>query len=258
MVDRITPRPTDEVRARVKLATGRDDPAALMCEQFSQWVIEDAFASDRPRWEDVGVDIVGSVAPYEEAKIRLLNATHSCIAWAGTLAGSTYIHEGIGDPEIRGFAERYLKVDAIPALGSSPLDLASYADTVLARFGNPFIRDTHERVAVDGFAKLAGFVAPTVRDRLAQGMSIDAVALLPALYLAWLQRWSRGGLPYAYRDQALDSEAAAELCASGDPAGRLAADPRLWGACAGDERLLGALRRACAVVARFEAQRLPK
>ena len=256
MVDRITPRPTAEVRARVRAATGVDDPAALMCERFSQWVIEDRFASERPRWEDVGVDIVASVAPYEEAKIRLLNATHSAVAWGGTLAGTRYIHEGVGDAEIRAFAERYLTVDAIPALGASPLDLHAYGASVLERFGNPFIRDTNERVAVDGFAKLAGFVMPTVRDRLAQGQPIDAVAVLPALYLAWLQRWRRGALPYAYQDQALAPDAAAALCDSGDPVAQLARETRLWGACAGDERLLAALRGAATQVGRFEASRV--
>ena len=97
MVDRITPRPTPDVRERVKAATGVDDPAAVMGESFIQWVIEDRFAAGRPAWEKVGVEMVASVDPYEEAKIRLLNATHSCIAWAGTLAGFLYIHEGTHD-----------------------------------------------------------------------------------------------------------------------------------------------------------------
>ena len=104
MVDRITPRPTPDVRERVKAATGVDDPAALMGESFIQWVIEDHFAAGRPAWEKVGVEMVASVDPYEEAKIRLLNATHSCIAWAGTLAGFLYIHEGTQDAEIRRLA----------------------------------------------------------------------------------------------------------------------------------------------------------
>jgi D-arabinitol 4-dehydrogenase len=255
MVDRITPRPTDDVRERVRAATHRDDPAALMTERFSQWVIEDGFAAGRPAWEQVGVDMVASVAAHEEAKIRLLNATHSCIGWAGTLAGTTYIHEGIRDPEILGFARDYLTVDAIPALGASPLDLPGYGASVLERFGSPFIRDTHERVAVDSFSKLGGFVAPTVRDRLRQGMSIDAVAVLPALYLAWLQRWHRGALPYAYRDQVLDAGAAAQLCSGSDPMAALAADERTWGDCAGSERLMAALQRAHARVRRFEAAR---
>ena len=255
MVDRITPRPTADVLARVLGATGFDDRAAVMSEDYSQWVIEDAFAAGRPPWEQAGVELVASVAPYEEAKIRLLNASHSAIAWAGTLAGTAYIHEGVADAEVRGFAERYLVVDAIPTLQPSPVDLAGYGRSVLERFGNALIRDSNERVAADSFAKLMGFVAPTVRDRLARGLTIDAVAMLPALYLAWLQRWHAGLLPYAYEDQSLAADAAARLAAADDPVGVLAADARVWQQWAGHAVLVASLRRARATVAEFDASR---
>ena len=87
MVDRITPRPPPDVAERVKAATGWDDAAPVMAESFIQWVIEDDFIAGRPAWERVGVEMVDSVHAHEEAKIRILNASHSCIAWAGTLRG---------------------------------------------------------------------------------------------------------------------------------------------------------------------------
>ncbi len=87
MVDRITPRSTPNLRGRVLASTGYDDGAAVMAESFIQWVIEDDFAAGRPAWQDVGVELVDSVLPFEEAKIRILNASHSCFAWAGSLAG---------------------------------------------------------------------------------------------------------------------------------------------------------------------------
>ena len=127
MVDRITPRPTPDVAERVKAATGWDDQAAIMGESFIQWVIEDNFIAGRPAWEQVGVEMVQSVDAYEEAKIRLLNATHSCIAWAGTLVGYQYIHEGTHDSVIRRIAFDYVTDDTIPVLDTpekpSPLDL---------------------------------------------------------------------------------------------------------------------------------------
>ena len=116
MVDRITPRPTPDVAERVKAATGWDDHAAVMGESFIQWVIEDHFVAGRPAWDKVGVEMVASVDAYEEAKIRLLNATHSCIAWAGTLVGYQYIHEGTHDAVIRGIAYDYVTDDTIPVL----------------------------------------------------------------------------------------------------------------------------------------------
>ncbi len=255
MVDRITPRPTPDVRERVKAATGVDDPVAVMGESFIQWVIEDRFAAGRPAWEKVGVEMVESVAPYEEAKIRLLNATHSCIAWAGTLAGYQYIHEGTHDAEIRRLGHDYVTDDAIPCLLPSPIDLAAYRDIVLDRFGNAAIRDTNQRVAMDGFSKIPGFVTPTIRERLAKDESIASVAMLPALFLAYLQRWHRGRIPYEYQDQAMDPAAAHAICDAGDPVAAFAADKVLFGPLAGDERLVAALRAASARVTDFVARR---
>jgi D-arabinitol 4-dehydrogenase len=257
MVDRITPRPTPDVAQRVRAATGRDDAAALMAEDFTQWVIEDDFVAGRPEWERVGVEMVASVAAHEEAKIRLLNGTHSCIAWAGTLAGYRYIHEGVRDPRIRQLAHDYVTDDVIPVLSPSPIDLAQYRDTVLHRFASAALADTNQRVAMDGFAKIPGFIAPTLRERLARGEGIDAVAVLPALFLACLQRWHRGTLPYEYQDQAMDPAAAHAICAAADPVAALANDHTLWGTLAGDGRLLAALRRAHRLVRAFEEEALP-
>ena len=251
MVDRITPRPTPEVRARVLAATGVDDAAALMGESFIQWVIEDNFIAGRPAWETVGVEMVDSVQAYEEAKIRLLNATHSCIAWAGTLVGYTYIHEGTLDPVIRQFAYDYVTDDTIPVLLPCPIDLEKYRDVVLDRFGNPAIADTNQRVAMDAFAKIPAMIAPTIRDRLARGETINSVAMLPALFLAYLQRWHAGLIPYTYQDQAMDPAAAHAICEAADPVAAFCADPVLWGPLASDERLVQAMRSACQRVTLF-------
>ena len=248
MVDRITPRPAPEVRQRVRAATGVDDPAALMAESFIQWVIEDKFIAGRPDWEKAGVEMVQSVNAHEEAKIRLLNATHSCIAWAGTLVGYTYIHEGTQDPAIRRMAYDYVTNDVIPVLTPSPLDLADYRDVVLQRFANPAIADTNQRVAMDGFSKIPGFIAPTIRERLARNESIASVAMLPALFLAYLQRWHRNDLAYEYQDQAMDPAQAHAICEAADPVAALAADTSLWGPLASDPRLVAGLSDASALV----------
>jgi len=259
MVDRITPRPAPAVRERVKAATGIDDAAALMGESFIQWVIEDRFINGRPAWEKVGVEMVQSVDAFEEAKIRLLNATHSCIAWAGTLVGMRYIHEGTHDPVIRQMAFDYVTDDVIPVLDTPehpcPIHLPTYRDVVLDRFGNPAIQDTNQRVAMDGFSKIPGFIAPTFRERLARGEGIESVAMLPALFLAYLQRWHAGLIPYTYQDQAMDPAVAHAICEADDPVAAFCADATLWGPLAGDERLVGAMRRASERVAAFVAGR---
>lgn len=259
MVDRITPRPTPDVAERVKAATGWDDKAALMGESFIQWVVEDDFIAGRPSWETVGVEMVQSVQAHEEAKIRLLNATHSCIAWAGTLAGYLYIHEGTHDAAIRQMAYDYVTDDAIPVLHTPeqpcPIDLEAYRDVVLDRFGNPAIADTNQRVAMDAFSKIPGMIAPTIRDKLARQASFDSVALLPALFLAYLQRWHAGQIPYTYQDQAMDPAVAHAICSAADPVAAYAADATLWGEMAGHPKLVDALRKAYARVQAFVAGR---
>ena len=261
MVDRITPRPTPEVRTRVLAATGIDDAAALMGESFIQWVIEDNFIAGRPAWETVGVEMVDSVQAYEEAKIRLLNATHSCIAWAGTLVGYTYIHEGTHDARIRQFAFDYVTNDVIPVLDTPehpcPLNLPNYRDVVLDRFGNPAIADTNQRVAMDGFSKIPGFIAPTFRERLAANASIDSVAMLPALFLAYLQRWHAGQISYTYQDQAMDPTNAHAICDAADPVAAFCADLPLWGNLANDTRLVAAMRKAFSRVQHFMQSTAP-
>ena len=248
MVDRITPRPSPEVAERVKAATGVDDGAALMGESFIQWVIEDHFANGRPAWETVGAEMVKTVVPHEEAKIRILNASHSCFAWAGTLIGMKFIHEGLTHPEIRRMAHAYVTDDVIPSLlarqNPYPVDLAAYRDVVFDRFSNPQLRDTNQRVAMDGFAKIPGFLVPTFRDRLGAGASIASVSVLPALFFVFLGRWHRGEVPFTYEDQGMDPARAHALFETDDPLGAFARDPVLWGPIAGDARLEAALREA--------------
>jgi D-arabinitol 4-dehydrogenase len=243
------------VAERVQAATGVADGAALMGESFIQWVMEDNFIAGRPEWEKVGVEMVQSVDAYEEAKIRLLNATHSCIAWAGTLVGYQFIHEGTHDAVIRRIAYDYVTDDTIPVLDTpekpSPLDLRKYRDVVLDRFGNPAICDTNQRVAMDGYSKIPGFIAPTIRERMARGESIASVIMLPALFLAYLQRWHAGQIAYTYQDQAMDAEAAHAICASADPVAAFAADPVLWGPLASKPQLVDALRVGYARVQLF-------
>jgi D-arabinitol 4-dehydrogenase len=183
MVDRITPRATPALAERVKAATGMMDAVAVSSEAYLQWVIEDDFCNGRPDWGSVGVELVDSVVPYEEAKIRILNASHSCAAWAGTLAGYTHIHQCMADPWIRGLVDDYVTGAVFDCLQPSPIDLAAYRDMVIERFASDAVQDTVERVLADSAAKLSGFIVPTLRERVARALPLEAVAMLPALYI---------------------------------------------------------------------------
>ena len=261
MVDRITPRPPPDLAERVAAATGWNDRAPVMAESFIQWVIEDDFIAGRPAWEKVGAEMVESVHAHEEAKIRILNATHSCVAWAGSLQGLSFIHEDMAVSAIRELAYRYVSDDVVPCLDTpehpSPIDLAAYRDVVLERFGNPFVRDTNQRVAMDGFSKIPGFVVPTLAECLARGASIAATAMLPALFFTFLGRWHRGELAYDYQDGVMDPGVAHAFFAAADPLAAFCRDPLLFGPLAGDARLIAAVREAEARVEDLSAKPLP-
>ncbi len=244
MVDRITPRPVAELAPRVRAACGGADACPVMAEDFIQWVIEDEFIAGRPAWERAGASLVHSVLPYEEAKIRLLNATHALIAWAGTLRGYQFIHEGTQDPAIARMAYDYVTDDVLPVLQPSPVDLAAYRDKVLERFSNAYIQDTNQRVAADGFAKIPGWVTPTISERLARGETINSVAMIPALFYLFLQSWAAGRVPYQYQDQAMDEAATRAMLAAPAPLAAFCADKLLWGPLAGDARLEQAITAA--------------
>lgn len=235
MVDRITPRPVPEVAERVLAATGKQDGAAVMAESFIQWVIEDDFIAGRPALEKVGAELVESVLPWEEAKIRILNATHAAIAWAGTLIGLNYIDESTRHPAIYQLAYDYVTQDVIPSLSPSPLDLADYRDVVLARFSNPYIKDTNQRVGADGLSKIPGMVTPTLQQCYQRGAQPTATAVIPALFFLFMQRWASDDLPYCYQDGALQADTLREQFASADPLHAFLSDNALFAELASDK-----------------------
>ena len=255
MVDRITPSASAALFARVRAATGREDRAAVGCEAYMQWVIEDDFRNGRPAWERVGVQLVDAVEPFEEAKIRVLNASHSAIAWAGSLAGHRHIHAALRDPRIHALVHAWITDGVFDCLRPSPIDLDAYRDQVLERFAGDAIQDTVERVLVDSFAKLPGFVVPTIRDRIRFKLDLEAVAILPALFLRVLLRWCAGTLATAYRDQARERAGRAvidAICDAADPVAAFCAEPLLWDELAGDPRLVRAIGAAMPRAAAME------
>ena len=189
MVDRITPLPTDETRAFVKERFGLEDQCPVICEPYIQWVVEDKFSSERPAFEAVGVQLTADVAAYEKIKLRVLNASHSLIAYLGYLAGHRYIFEIVRDPLFAEYAARFLNEEVTPHLDPVPgVDLEDYKTTVLRRFGNPAIKDEALRICMNGSYKFPKFILPTVRDQLKTGGSIKMAALSVASWMCFLGR----------------------------------------------------------------------
>ena len=249
VVDRIVPATTPEDRTRVAAALGLRDAWPVIAEPFSQWVIADRFPAGRPAWEDAGAMLVADVAPFEAMKLRLLNASHSALAYLGCLAGVETVADAMRDPGLAGFAARVMD-DAVPTLAVPPgTDVAGYKRALLERFRNPALRHRTAQIATDGSQKLPQRVLDTMRDRLALGLPIDVHALVVAGWMRCVTGVDEHGQRLDVHDPAAPDLAAA-VQAAGPVADRLAPallDMRpVFGALGQDPRVRTAVTAALA------------
>jgi fructuronate reductase len=177
MVDRIVPAATAETLEQVAKATGVVDPVAIACEPFRQWVIEDNFVAGRPEWEKAGAELVKDVLPYEEMKLRMLNGSHSFLAYLGYLAGYQHISECMQDENYRRTAHALMLQEQAPTLKVQGVDLAKYADSLIARYTNPALRHRTWQIAMDGSQKLPQRWLDSIRWHLANGSQFTLLAL---------------------------------------------------------------------------------
>jgi fructuronate reductase len=185
MVDRITPRTTDEDRAGVQ-ASGVDDPVPVVAEPYVEWVLSGDFPQGRPRWEDVGARFVDDVVPWEHRKLWLLNGSHSLLAYAATLRGHDTVEQAISDPVVRGWVDQWWD-DAARHLPLPPDDIAAYRTALLQRYANPRIRHLLRQIAADGSQKVPIRILPTVRAELARGRVPTGAARVLAAWVCHLR-----------------------------------------------------------------------
>ena len=193
MVDRITPRSTDDDRASLSAATGVDDPAPVVTEPYTEWVLVGEFPQGRPRWEDAGARFVDDIEPWELRKLWLLNGSHSLLAYAGSIRGHQTVHQAIEDPVLRGWVEQWWD-DAAPHLPLPAADIAAYRSALLQRYANPRIRHLLGQIAADGSQKLPIRILPTVRAARADGHVPTGAARVLA---AWVCHLRGAGAPVA-------------------------------------------------------------
>ena len=227
MVDRITPKPSqkhvDDVRSRF----GIDDHMTVMGEDFIQWVVEDKFAGRKPSLDLVGVQFVQDVVPFEEAKIRILNAGHTCVTYQAALKGLTYFDEAMRDEELKQYFTDFILQDSIPAIGDSVVDLPAYFDIIAQRFSNANIGDTVERICTDGYAKFPIFVFPTLEGAYRNGRIPNKTIQGIAGWFVFIQLSNQGKLKTPYHEP----NKASLTAFSNDEAGiqAFATDRFLWG-----------------------------
>ncbi|WP_258804388.1 mannitol dehydrogenase family protein [Pseudarthrobacter sp. NS4] len=206
MVDRMVPATTGDDLDAVECELGLRDEAAVVAEPFMQWVIEDNFAGDRPAWEEAGALFSTDVAAWEAAKLRLLNASHSLLAYLGLAIGKDTISDTVGEDSFRTACRLMLAEDALPTISlPAGLDGETYCDQILERFANPALGHTTAKVGSDGSQKIGLRLLTTVRANLDAGREPRWAALAVAAWMHHVATTPR---------QELNDPLAAELQAS--------------------------------------------
>ncbi len=213
MVDRITPVTTEADRAELSARFGVEDSWPVVCEPWTQWVLEDH--AGRPAWESVGVQVVADVEPYELMKLRLLNCSHQALTYLGYLAGHRYAHEVCAEDLFREFLLSYM-AQALPTLRPVPgVDLDAYQLALIDRFANPAIADTLARLCAESSDRIPNWMVPVATELLAADRPVDLIALVVASWRRYARGVDEQGEPIVVVDQRRDAVMAA--AASSDP-----------------------------------------
>lgn len=205
MVDRITPVTSQEDTAEASQNLGLEDAWPVVAEPFFQWVIEDNFTLGRPALEDVGVQFVNDVEPYELMKLRLLNASHQGLTYFGYLSGYRYAHEAVGDPAISSFLLNYMDREATPTLQPVPgIDLHAYKRTLIERFSNPEVKDTLARLCAESSDRIPKWLLPVVQEQLKSGGEVNLSAAIVASWARYAEGVDEEGQPIEVVDPLRD------------------------------------------------------
>ena len=244
VVDRITPATTDADRAELRERTGIEDGWPVVCEPFVQWVLEDVFADARPPWEAVGALLIDDVRPYEQMKLRLLNATHQGVAYFGRLRDHRLVDEAMRDPLILAFLEGYLREEGAPTVSGVPASqVEAFRNGVTERFANPSIRDTLERLYENASDRIPKFVLPVIRERLAQGAEAPRAAAIVAAWARCLEGVDEHGEPIHITDERGELLGGLARSEQHDPLAFIGYEP-VFGDLSQDERFVTAYRSA--------------
>ena len=218
MVDRITPVTTDADRADVARRYGVDDAWPVVCEPYAQWVLQDDFGLGRPPLEQVGVQLVDDVEPYELMKLRLLNASHQALCYLGHLAGYRLVHEVCADPLFVRFLAAYMADEGAPTLPPVPgVDLPAYQRQLVERFANPQVRDTVARLCAESSDRITKWLLPVVRSQLALGGPVRLSAAVVAAWARYAEGVDEQGGAIRVVDRLAPRLTAAAVCWPEDP-----------------------------------------
>ena len=201
MVDRIVPAATPETLAEIAQLLGTEDQCAIACEPFRQWVIEDNFVNGRPEWDCAGAQFVKNVVPFELMKLRMLNGSHSFLAYLGYLGGYAHISDTMTNPDYRKAVRTLMLNEQAPTLTMpEETDLVAYADNLIDRFTNPSLKHQTWQIAMDGSQKLPQRLLDPVTWHIADSSDYSHLALGVAGWMRYVSGIDEQGKAIDVRD----------------------------------------------------------
>lgn len=201
MVDRITPITNANDISTLKQDFAIDDQWPVICEPFSQWIIEDKFIHTRPNWDKVGVQYTDTIAPFENLKLRLLNASHTILGILGTLHGYKTVYEAAQDDDFMQFLKLFMNNEVTPTLHDSDQEsIENYKISLVARFQNPYINDQLFRICQESSAKIPVFILPTIKYHLQNGENLKQAAFIIAAWAKYNDGVDDNDNPYEIID----------------------------------------------------------
>ncbi|EJL87307.1 mannitol-1-phosphate/altronate dehydrogenase, partial [Polaromonas sp. CF318] len=177
-----------------------------------------------------GVQVVEDVKPFEEAKLRMLNGSHTAIALLGAVMGLPTVADCVAHADIRWFVHHLMTDTVMPHLQRP--GLPAYRDALLARFANPDLHHKVHQIASDSSLKIPLRWLPTLQTRLAAGADVEPLAFGAAVWMRYLLAEDEQGRPYAISDPAGERLQAIARQHRGDAPGTVAAllqQPAIWG-----------------------------
>ena len=218
MVDRIVPQTTDHDRQNISQSLGLEDKWPVITEPFTQWVIEDRFSDGRPDWSLAGAEFVANAAPYEMMKLRLLNASHTLLAFLGAVAGFQTVAEAMQNPILKNFISYFMVDDVTPVLRAPQgANAQAYASSLIKRFQNPALHHRLDQITSDSSQKIPQRWIETACDRLNHGLSLGRLAYGIAGFILYAQGNDEQGQSLIWKDPLAD-QVQSDLRHAGDNA----------------------------------------
>ena len=220
LVDRIVPGYPKDTIEQIHERIGFSDNLVVKGEIFHLWVIEapESVAAEFPA-DKAGLNVlfVPSEAPYHERKVTLLNGPHTVLSPVGYLSGLDTVKECVEDPEVGAFVKKVMYEELMETLNLPKPELQAFADSVVERFVNPYVKHFVTSIMLNSFPKYKTRDLPGLKTYLERkGELPKGLVLGLAGIITYYKGGKRGDVEIVPNDDAAIVELLKNLWATGD------------------------------------------